>query len=90
MTAGRTRVYSVEAGEATLVLEARDSTTGALLGRALDRRIAGDDTRGMRNAVSNEADFRLLFRQWANASVKGLNELKTLSPLAASGPIASR
>ena len=35
MSAGRSRTYTTEAGEATLVLEARDSTSGALLGRVL-------------------------------------------------------
>ena len=38
MSAGRSRTYTMESGEATLFLEVRDSTTGALLGRGLDRR----------------------------------------------------
>ena len=41
MSAGRTRTYAVDAGEATLALEARDSVSGEILGRAVDRERAG-------------------------------------------------
>src|SRR5215469_5537083 len=34
--------YASTAGQATMILEARDSLTGALLGRALDAEVAGD------------------------------------------------
>ncbi len=82
MTAGRSRTYSVEAGRATLFLEARDSVSGALLGRALDKR----ETRNsghvqVANRVTNTADFRALFRQWADISVKGFEELREHSPV---------
>jgi hypothetical protein len=80
MTSGITRTYSVDAGEATLVIEARDSQTGALLGRVFDLRTAGD-TGGLRTSVSNRADFTDLFRTWARASVRGLDQLKARSPL---------
>jgi len=79
MTPGITRTYSVEAGEATLVIEARDSVTGALLGRAVDRRTLGDMP-GLRTRVSNEADAEQLFRSWARTSVRGLETLKGQSP----------
>jgi len=86
-TSLRTRVYTVDAGEATLVLEVRDSTTGALLGRAVDTRTAGD--RGnfrlsinVTSTVSNRADFESLFDTWARICVKGLEELKAQSPVA--------
>lgn len=84
MTAGRSRTYSVEAGRATLFLEARDSVTGALLGRALDKR----ETRNtgqvqVANRVTNSADFRMLFKQWASISVKGMEELRAHSPVPA-------
>ena len=82
MSAGRSRTYTTEAGEATLVLEVRDSTTGALLGRVLDRR----ETRNTGSvqwttSVSNRADFSQLFKQWANICVKGFEELKAQSPV---------
>jgi len=81
MSSARIRTYSVEAGEATLVIEARDSMSGALLGRAFDRRIAGDNFAGQRTSVSNQADFEQLFHQWAQISVRALGELKALSPI---------
>ena len=40
-TAGRSYNFAGEAGSATLFVEARDSMTGALLGRAIDQKIAG-------------------------------------------------
>ena len=84
-TAGRSRTYTVEAGEATLVVVARDSTTGAVLGVAIDRR----QTRSWggrltwSNATTNRADFSALFRSWANITVEALAELKERSPAAA-------
>jgi hypothetical protein len=72
--------FSQDAGEATLVLEARDSVTGAILGRAVDKRTVGD-MRGMRSSVSNRADFERTFRTWAERSAEGLGELKARSPL---------
>ena len=70
-SSGRTYSASWEAGEATLVVEARDSQSGALLGRALDRRLAGDTQPYLRNSVTNRADFKVLFRKWAKASIAG-------------------
>jgi hypothetical protein len=83
MAPGRSVTFSQDAGEATLVLEARDSQTGALLGRALDRRAAGDSRPYLRNSVTNVSDFERVFKSWADASVQGLTKLKTLSPLGA-------
>jgi hypothetical protein len=80
-TAGRSRSFANEAGEATLVVEARDSETGALIGRAADRRLAGDTTILSRTTVSNRSDFRNLVQAWANDSARGLAELKALSPI---------
>ena len=81
-SAGMSRTYTMEAGEATLVLEARDSVSNALLGRALDRR----DTQGsgvamISSSVTNIAEFERLFSQWAKIAIKGMNELKALSPV---------
>jgi hypothetical protein len=78
-TAGRSRVFASEAGQATVVIEARDSTTGALLGRALHARLAGDTYTKLRNSVTNCSDFTRLFDSWAKASTDGLNELKSRS-----------
>lgn len=80
MTAGRSRTYSREAGSATLVLEVRDSTTGALLGSALDTRDIGDSMPYVRNSVTNRSDFSQAFQRWAKISLDGMNELKQQSP----------
>ena len=82
MGAGRSRSYTANAGEATMILELRDSMTNALLGRVLDRRETRESV-GMQqaNRVTNTSDFRLLFRSWASVCVKGLETLKTHSPV---------
>jgi hypothetical protein len=85
-TAGRSMSYSSDSGSATLVVEARDSVTGALLGRAIDSQMAGDSNYMLpRSSVINRADFEQLGRNWAKRSVKGLDTLKTMSPIDASG-----
>jgi len=82
MSPGRTRTYTVEAGEATLILEARDSVTNTLLGRVLDRReTQGGGTMQMTSSVTNIADFEQLFAQWAKIAIKGAKELKEQSPV---------
>ena len=80
-TAGRTRTFSRDAGSAVVVLEVRDSLSGALLGRAMDGRTLGDTRPYVRNSVTNRADFESLFRNWAKISIEGLNELKAMSPI---------
>lgn len=79
--------YGVDAGEATLVVEVRDSVTNQLLGRGLDRRAAGaDEGDGFpRNAVTNRDDFMQLFQTWANIAAKGLTELRASSPINTEG-----
>lgn len=81
MTMGHVYANSEAAGAATFVLEGRDSQSGALLGRGIDARRAGDNGIIRRNSVTNWSDFRDLAQTWAQISVAGLNELKTLSPL---------
>lgn len=90
MSAGRTRVYSRDAGEATLIVEARDSLTGALLGRAADGDTVGDFGLYLRNSVTNAGAFESVFSRWAKISVDGLAELKALSPIDADGKLAKR
>ena len=65
-----------------MILELRDSQTNALLGRVLDRRETRDSVgMQMANSVTNSADFRLLFKSWASICVKGLEDLKSVSPV---------
>lgn len=79
-TAMRSHSFAGEAGFATLFVEARDSMTGALIGRAVDQGIAGDNSAAWRTAVSNRADFRQMVENWAKISVRGVTELKSLPP----------
>ena len=80
-TSPRSRSFSDEAGEATLVVEVKDSLTGALLGRAIDPAIVGDNSVAWRTRVSNRADFRDVVERWAADGVRGMGELKALSPI---------
>lgn len=82
---GRSRTYAVDAGEATFAVEARDSLTGQLLGRAVDRREAGDGPAYRRSYTSNMADFEALFDTWARIAARGLDELKSVSPVDTDG-----
>jgi hypothetical protein len=84
MSAGRSRTYTANAGEATLVIEMRDSRTGALLGRVVDQRETRDmGGMGMTTSVTNVNDFRAVFKNWASITVKGLEALKAASPVPA-------
>jgi len=61
----RSETFLSSVGEATLVLEIRDSVTGAILVRAIDRDAA--DTGGRltnSNRVTNAAEVRQLLRRW--------------------------
>jgi hypothetical protein len=79
-TSSRSYTFSNEAGSATLVIEVRDSMSGAILGRAVDQAVAGDTTVGWRTTVSNRADFRDLVQTWAEDAVRGMTALKASSP----------
>lgn len=90
MTAGRSRTYSREAGGATLVIEAVDSVSGSVLGRAVDATSTGDMGPYLRNRATNYAEFERMFSDWARASANALNELKELSPIDAAGRLAKK
>lgn len=78
----RSHVATEDAGQAMLVVEVRDSETNALLGRAVDGRLAGDNTHGWRTSMTNRADFRELVSDWAKITVQGMTALKNASPAA--------
>jgi hypothetical protein len=65
---GRGRVYTTTAGAATLYIELFDSTTSAIIGRAVDRRSIRSNAGGIawNNRATNTADARRLFRGWAD------------------------
>ena len=71
----RNSVYLSSVGEATLVLELRDSETGAILARSIDRR-AAEQAGGMMfdsNRVTNAAEVRRLVRFWGRRLREGLD-----------------
>lgn len=83
----RRRAYAEDAGTATLVVEARDSMSGAILGRAVDARVIDDNsTIQWRTRSSNRSDFRRQFRQWAELSVQATNRLRSTAPPAVAPP----
>ena len=87
MTAARTRTFAEDTGEATLVIEARDSMSNALLGRSVDRRLIGGNSAVLwRNRASNRADFSRVFRSWAEKSAQALAALRATPAPAATTP----
>lgn len=73
---GRNDIYLSKVGEATLVLELRDSITRAILARAVDRRAAEDRARNLQlsNRVTNSAEIRRLAQTWARLLRERLDE----------------
>lgn len=72
---GNSDIYLSRVGEATLVLEMRDSVSGAILVRAIDRRAAEDIARGFTNSnrVSNRSEARRLAQTWGRILREGLD-----------------
>jgi len=76
LSPGTTKSFTKDAGEATLILEARDSASGTLLARVVDHRTARE-TQGINahdlrrtTSVSNIFWFDATFGRWATACVK--------------------
>lgn len=76
---------AASAGQATFVVELRDSVSNQLLGQAIDPQIAGDYGGSIRTSASNWSDFDDVFKAWAQLSVAGLTKLKSLSPVDTNG-----
>ena len=74
--AGRSETFLNSVGEATLVLELRDSITDAILVRVMDRRAAGDRSGVMTrsNQVTNSTEVRRLIRRWMSTLRERLDE----------------
>jgi hypothetical protein len=74
---GRSSVYLDSVGDATLVLELRDSTSDAILVRAVDRRAAERPKGSLMESTtaSNRADVRRLGRRWASIIRGGVEAL---------------
>jgi hypothetical protein len=87
MSASHTRTFTREAGQATVVVRAKDSVSGQTLGQAIDADWAGDNGAYMRNRTTNIADFEALFDDWARHTVAGIAKLKASSPIDANGAL---
>jgi len=62
---GRADIYLRDIGEVTLVLELRDSITGAILVRAINRDAIGSSDRMNRSSrTANAAEVKRLIRRW--------------------------
>lgn len=78
---GRSRIFIDSVGEATLVLEIRNSQSNAIYARGVDRRAAGSSAMMQEsNQVTNRAEVRRLGRQWGRLLRNGLDTLLTEGP----------
>ena len=72
-------IVHMEAGTATLRLEARDAVTGTLVGQVVDRDTAREVGRFDRaTRVSNNFWFEAMFRQWAVNCAKEFEAVKAV------------
>ena len=76
MSPGRSRTYTTNAGHMTLDLEVRDSVTGQLMARAVDKQ-QSVDTGYMQwtNSVTNRADAQRAIDVWAAQLRAGLDRI---------------
>ncbi len=66
MAPGRSRTYTVSAGEMTIVAELFDSETGQVLARVIDQREARNTGRlTLSNSVINASEIRQIATSWA-------------------------
>lgn len=73
--------WIISAGQAALIVEVRDSTTNALLGRVADRQETQQLGRQIATTATNLFEFRQLFSLWAGICANALGELKAVSPI---------
>ena len=78
-TGGRSRVYTADAGEMTLIVQLHDSVTGELLVRAYDRRGASRGMWTWTTSVTNSADARRILSSWATALRNALDASRAAS-----------
>lgn len=77
-TVGRSQIFLDRVGEASLVLELRESESNAILVRAVDRRAAERPGQAIQsNRVTNMAEVRRLGRRWGTILREGVDTLLT-------------
>jgi hypothetical protein len=75
-TAGISRSYTMDAGRATVVMQANDSVTGQTLARVVDTQQGLDNGRlTWTTSVSNSAEARRIVGLWAQAVVRALDKV---------------
>lgn len=80
MSAGRTRTYTLSAGEMTLVAELFDAESGAALARLVDRREARNTGQlTLSNRVMNAAEAEQIAARWARILRKNLDQAQQSS-----------
>ena len=75
---GRSAVFLKSLGEATLIVELRDSVTHEVLARAVDRRAAENSFPTRSKSVTNRSDIRFAAESWASLLRRRLDELAVL------------
>jgi Protein of unknown function (DUF3313) len=76
MSAGRSKTYTTEAGSMVLVMEIRDSPSGQLLARVVDRHSdTGTGRMQWTTSVSNRAEADRAISMWASKLVDALDRL---------------
>jgi hypothetical protein len=74
MSPGRTRTYTVSAGEMTLVAELVDSESGQVISRVIDRRESqGTGMMTLTNSVVNRQEASIIASSWARILRKQLD-----------------
>jgi hypothetical protein len=71
----RSRTYVADSGRMTLVAELRDSLTGQLIARAVDKEEARENFQ-VSSRVSNSGDAIEILTRWADALRKGLDDAR--------------
>jgi hypothetical protein len=76
---GRSRTYTIAAGEMSLVAELYDSETGEVIARVVDRREARRaGTLNYTNSLTNEDDFRYIANGWARILRSSLDKAHSI------------
>ena len=78
-SAGRTRVYTENAGSMSIAIAFADGDSGEVLAIIKDARSAPSGTWGVNNSVTNMSEVRRLFSSWASQVRDGLLGLRERS-----------
>ena len=79
MTPGRTRVYTANAGEMTLLAQLSDSDTGEVIARVIDRfQARGTASFQLSSGVTNAAEARIAASSWAKILRNELDKAKDI------------